>query len=209
MKFKPLIILSSITLSVCLLSTTASACTGAYFSGGYRGSTYNQSNARFYVQDSAIGGIFTANSYQSIFNWNGKSSKVKIAAVLFHTYGMPSYPDYFYITGKKYPNYSAIRAEVKPIDFNGNIGGPYINNLDWSYVSMSVNTNSSSAAFNDVTNASVAAKKVIMHEVGHVLKLEHPDCKYNAVMRQGFIGQYVANTIQSHDINNLRSKWGN
>lgn len=48
--------------------------------------------------------------------------------------------------------------------------------------------------------------KTIVHELGHALALDHPDCGSTAIMQQGYSSP-AALTIQSHDSDNLKSKW--
>lgn len=48
--------------------------------------------------------------------------------------------------------------------------------------------------------------KTFLHEVGHTLCLDHPNCGSTAIMQQGFSSP-AALTIQTHDKNNLKAKW--
>ena len=49
---------------------------------------------------------------------------------------------------------------------------------------------------------------VILHEIGHALKLEHPDMNVMSVMQSGVGGEFHRNYITLYDIYSLKSKWG-
>lgn len=62
----------------------------------------------------------------------------------------------------------------------------------------------SSGSLLDKTDAQ--QQKTVTHEIGHALALDHPDCASTAIMQQGYSSP-AALSIQSHDENNLSSKW--
>ena len=49
---------------------------------------------------------------------------------------------------------------------------------------------------------------VIIHEIGHALKLDHPDMNVLSIMQSGVGGEYHSNCITVYDIYSLKSKWG-
>lgn len=92
---------------------------------------------------------------------------------------------------------------------------------DWSYVQIQMNIDES--AFIGASDPYRAAKKTFIHEIGHALKLKHPE--YNStlelhnwgggyplsVMNQGFPGAKggaTYETVRYHDEINLKAKWG-
>jgi len=54
----------------------------------------------------------------------------------------------------------------------------------------------------------VEKEGVIIHEIGHALKLDHPDMNVLSVMQSGVGGEYHSNYITVYDIYSLKSKWG-
>ena len=54
----------------------------------------------------------------------------------------------------------------------------------------------------------VGKEGVVIHEIGHALKLDHPDKNVLSVMQSGVGGEYHSNYITVYDIYSLKSKWG-
>jgi predicted Zn-dependent protease len=53
--------------------------------------------------------------------------------------------------------------------------------------------------------------RILMHELGHTLGLQHPSlsCNEQALMHQSSRGSIAAYYIMTHDIDNLRTRHGN
>lgn len=130
-----------------------------------------------------------------------------------YTPGMPTY-GFFPVYGKDYGD--IILGETVPLDASGNP----VNFTD-NWYSVKIYMNTSTSAFSEASNATLAAKKTFIHEVGHALKLRHPaqnkllsghsyrNGKPQAVMNQDFPnGKETASTVANHDRENLKAKWG-
>ncbi len=206
--------LLSIILILSIWTNDVFAHTGDYFTGTYTADAVcNQNYLKFRVEQTAQTSLLTSTVYQSALNWSGISSNVGVGIAIYQS-GMSSVGFYFVI-GRVYDD--GTLGETVPRDANGNItSNP---NCNWKAVTIYMNT--SASAFSGASNPTVAAQKTFVHEVGHALKLAHPvqnnsllNHSYNglprAIMNSGYPdSEAVSSSITSHDIVNLRSKWGN
>lgn len=207
--------ISVILLSTLVLSSVSSFTVSAhnldYFGGVYTNSS-TISNMKYKVESSAITTTLTSSVYYSAYAWDDISSTVGSIGIAISVPGMPS-TGFFGVLGQAY--YDGTLGETIPRDSNGNIVGA---NNNWTSVSIYMNT--ASNAFSGAEDATEAAKKTFMHEVGHTLKLCHPANNSSAsghyysgypraIMNQGFPNNTnVASAITAHDQENLRAKWG-
>lgn len=146
------------------------------------------------------------------FDWGNISSNVSIGIAIISP-GMPSL-GFYSVIGKVYTD--GTLGETVPYDSNGNI-----TTLTGNFGKVTIYMNTNSNAFSGASNPTTAATKTFIHEVGHALKLAHPlnDSSVSnhiygglpcAVMNQGYPNSTsVASTVASHDIDNLKAKWGN
>jgi hypothetical protein len=182
---------------------------------------YDNTNLRFNIQESALNNFINLGMYTitrtSSSGWNGISSRVNIADVNMN------------LTGAN--RVQVIGEDIEPLPLGGglfdltygfitmlpvpgtNLHLP-IEDRRWLMVGVTINTNRETWDFNNLPLRADRIRKTIIHEFGHVLKLAHPTCSSNSVMHQGppRIGGGAANispTVDTHDRNNLRAKWGN
>lgn len=215
---KRIISLAVALMCLTLMATTAQAHTGDYFGGKYVGGSINLKNLTLRVSSSARTALLTEEVYKSAYNWNNISSNIKISNIIMETPGMPSTSSTVMVYGADSGFLGDAAAGTLPYDKNGNSTSLW--DSDWSYAEIYLNTDV--AAYDGVDNLTLAAKKTFMHEVGHVLKLDHPlqnstyeghvyDGRPYAVMNQGAPfakGGAVAPEVAQHDKNNLIAKWG-
>lgn len=210
-------------LFITLLATTAQAHTGDYLSGGYI--TNKQNNLQFLIADSAQTSLLNEDVYEnSATGWNSVGANIHVSVVMRKP-GMPTSGDFMYVYGDY--NGTVIDEDEFGItclfDSNGN---PVSIGSNWAKVIIYMNT---SGIFGEASNPTEAARKTFIHEVGHALKLNHPDISIRhtghnipyrdtigdtyylpvAVMNQGFPdGIAIASNISQHDKDNLIAKWG-
>lgn len=191
------------------------AHTSDYLSGTYTSTAQcNQSNLKLRIDPSAQNSFLTSSVYNSGYAWNDISSGVKISNILIATSGTPYISGYYYVYGATYSD--GTLGEVLAYN-NGNVVGASDN---WGSIAIQMNTNSNAFSSSNVS-ISTAASKTFIHEVGHALKLGHPEIApsytghiYNghpvAIMNQGIPnGVEIATSVQQHDKDNLKAKWGN
>lgn len=220
---KALSVILTFILSVIVMQTEPEAHVGDYFSGGYSSSAPSQpSYMQFMYSSSSTGGYYTSAVFSCISDWNSLSSNVTVS-LTFRAPGMPST-----ITNQFYQIYNETMTNMYsftfgllafgrtyPIEYPGSTNEASTDS-DWYRVTVFINTAS------PYIDSTVKAKKVLLHEIGHCLKLSHPindtslhGTTYNglpyAIMNQGIpqSGSCVAPSIQDHDSDNLRGKWGN
>ncbi len=188
---------------------TAHAHTGEYHAGGYYDD--KQANLKFLIMDSALTSILTMDVYNSATSWNGISDNVYVVSVVKHVYGMPT-SGFNCVYGQAYTD-----GTLGTTTFYGVNGNAVSANATWN--SVMITMNSDAFVFALAPNATNAAKKTFTHEVGHALKLKHPEngsfsghtqlgYPY-AVMNQGLYGteSYLSMVPSIHDKSNLIDKW--
>ncbi|MBR5368028.1 MAG: hypothetical protein IK138_01965 [Lachnospiraceae bacterium] len=202
-----------IVFTICITNSNKVLAHNLDYWSGYYSGVYNQHNIKFRIEPSALTSILTQSVYYSAFSWNGISNGVGSVGIATYAPGLP-YEGYFPVCG--YVWYDGTLGETVPRDAEGDIVGEL---LDWDSVCIRMNTNSS--CYGTYTERTRNAKKTFIHEVGHALKLSHPDINeylsghiYSgrpyAVMNQGLCGNgsYVASSVELHDRQNLIAKWG-
>jgi len=202
-----------------LISSSASAHTGDVFGGTYIGKT--QADFVLRINSSAQNDVFTySDVYRYGCDWNTYSDNVRLGLVMAGP-GVPTISNQLNVDGADLGESSGgfILGHTIPYDADGNQCGA---NDNWSICRIEMNT--SDVAMNyyrSLENGIAAARKVFVHEVGHVLKLSHPksDSSYSghyysgfpyAIMNQGSPGTnpYNSGTITNHDKSCLIAKWG-
>lgn len=199
-------------LAAVMLTNTASAHSYDYLGGKYIG----LNGAKRVV-------IITPSAYTELLNpfdvylhgesWNNISSNVKIM-VLVESKGMPAYDNATRVVGSW--DLGGATGETKFYDKNGN---PVGINSDCAYSEITMNTHPDT--YSVVGKKITSARKTFIHEIGHVLKLDHPkqsslleghdiDGRPYAVMNQGLYYVYpdVSTTVTEHDKACLKAKWG-
>ena len=204
-------LLLSMVVAFSAQALTVHAHNSDYFSGTYT-SSLKIRDMNFRIESSAITSLLTSEVYYSAYAWDNVSSHVGTIGIAIAALGMPS-TGFFIVTGE--PNNDGTLGETIPRRSDGSIANE---NENWASVSIVMNTKSD--AFSGASNPTAAAKKTFIHEVGHTLKLAHPQKGYSisghsynglprAVMNQGFPNSTtVASTVVSHDRTNLIAKWG-
>ncbi|MBQ7131127.1 MAG: hypothetical protein IJO29_01010 [Oscillospiraceae bacterium] len=214
MKFKRILsVIISLSVAVSALTFNTSAHTGDYFSGTYLStSPCNQSSLGFVVYSSAQTTLLNYNDvYSKAFAWDGITDNVNIRIAMYSS-GMPT-STFYGVIGKDLGTETLGR-----ITAYSSSGATVSIDSYWHSVSITMNT---SDVFNNSSYPTQSAAKTFMHEVGHALKLAHPeqdssltghtyeDGRPLAIMNQGFVEEtYVPTTIATHDRQNLIAKWG-
>lgn len=207
------------------VTSTASAHPNDYFQGKYIGKT--GANIVLYVLYTAQTELLTKeNVYNYATNWNNISSNVKVSVeyqngIILKTDGKCP------VVGMKFDD--STFGCTNPFDSSGNLLDTTKGfNSNWSYVRIDMNVDPS--VFIDIKNGPITPSKVItnarktfLHEVGHALKLTHPEqnaalsghtVSYGrpyAIMNQGYVrssSEAVAPDIAYHDKSCLKTKWG-
>lgn len=199
--------------TACIVSCTfmsTSAHDADYYSGTYTNSAYPD-YIKFRVETSAQNSVLTRDVYESIFDWNDISSNVEVGLAMAVP-GMPT-TGFFGIHGRTYTDGTFGETIVYKSDGTmvSNLSGV---NSNWSSATIYVNT-----SYYTSSSKTASAKKTIVHEVGHVLKLAHPTVNSSlrehthngkpcAVMNQGLPnGTSIPYTVADHDRTNLKAKW--
>lgn len=205
-------------LTAVMLTSTASAHPYDYWQGKYIG----KSNAEilFRIDTSAQTDLLTwAGVYQYGYDWNNISSKVKVSLALAGP-GTPSIYGAMSVMGQSFED--GTLGRTIPYDSNANImikGNEYDVDSNWASVRIYMNTNPN--AFDCYVSSTISAKKTFIHEIGHALKLKHPD-RYeeghnyysgypHAVMNPkppDYRNLQSAKEITDHDKSCLIAKWG-
>lgn len=203
----------AIVVSIVYMAMSASAHNADYHNGVYTG-IFNQYNMKFRIESSAITSLLTPSVYYSGYNWSSISSNVGNIGIAIAVPGMPT-TGFVLVRGENLSN--GVFGETLPRDSSGNIVG-----MDANWYSVSINMNYNASAYSGMSNPTAFAKRTFMHEVGHCLKLAHPQFGYGitghnimgypkAVMTSGLLSSsypYVSANIEEHDKNNLKAKWG-
>lgn len=232
MKIKIKRCIASVLAGVCcmnLISSSASAHDGDVFAGSYIGKTKAEFVLR--INSSARNEVLTfSDVYQYGTEWNGISSNVDLKVVNAGG-GMPTIANQLNVDGAYLMDTSTgfVAGRTIPYDENGircdYSGGE---NLNWLFSKIEMSISAGPMAYYRYLEANREyAKKSFVHEVGHCLKLKHPDYvgthpghNYNgadggkyplAIMNQGpsTSAYYVSSTITDHDKSCLTAKWGN
>lgn len=185
-----------------------------FWSGAYASNaTCQPQNMRFRITTSAQTSMLNSSVYNSGYDWNDISSSVHISNILMEIPGMPYISGFYYVYGRSFSATNEDGTVGQTVMYsNGSVADV---NSDWQTVSIFMNTD------NVFPNAT-AAKKAFTHEIGHTLKLSHPEWSVYAhgttyggypvsIMNQGLANSspYVSATIKDHDKANLKQKWGN
>lgn len=185
------IILSTIILCSGFMSNQCFADTDDYCSGTWSDPT----NIRVQWFNSAY-------TYCSAFTscpnwWNGISNNLKITTIRSNTDDDAGYEIRIYGS-------SIISSAATTQNYVKVLGVPIPTwSGSWAYSIVTINTTEFSSASTSLK------KKIIVHEVGHSLGLDHPapdssHTSINAIMKQGDNGYY---TIQTHDMDNIKAKY--
>lgn len=122
----------------------------------------------FRVDGTALTSLLTYNNvYKYGTDWNYITTSVHVD-ILNYSPGMPSVSGHMMISGKTFDDDTL--GEL--ISYNA-AGEPVGENSDWKYVAIHMNTDPD--AFAGADDQVKAARKTFLHEVGHALKLSHPE----------------------------------
>lgn len=212
-------------LAAVTVTSTASAHPYDYWQGEYLNK--GNANIELYVLYTAQTELLTKeNVYDYATNWNNISSNVSVS-VEYQNTGLPNSNGKWIVTGREFNNTNLGRTN--PYDASGNLMDTTEGvNSDWSYVRIDINVDP--GAFADIHNGLITpsklitnARKTFLHEVGHALKLSHPEQnsalsghtvssgRPYAIMNMGYVrssSDAVAPDIAYHDKICLRTKWG-
>lgn len=198
------------------------AHSGDVFKGKYL--TDIQKNMKIRVTQSAQTSFFNSYVYNGALDWNDISSNVRVS-VIMEMPGMPSITDSINVYGDDGEFGDYYMGKVRIYDKNGVETDDDDSDLLYSKIIM----NTDSIAYNELpaSQRSDGARMCFIHEVGHVLRLAHPDDGGSAighhyanllpyaVMNTGLPvnrsdGKYdqVAWSVADHDKLCLRGKWG-
>ena len=195
-------VLAVLFLIVSMMCVESSfACSKAYYGWTWAdnknasGLTVKMCSSEFYNNLSASNSIFT---------WNGISSKVKISSY-------------------SYSGDSSNTADIniRSANLTGTTIGVthiYKKNVLGGYTEVSISSSNAKIAQARIelspsllsANSSTQRYKTVIHEIGHALALMHPvliNCTNRAVLQQSSTS-YSATTIVQHDRTNLIAKWG-
>lgn len=196
-------------------ATSVYAHTGDVLGGTY---LYNsQKDLQLRITQSAQTSLMNSTVYNSALAWNNISSNVHVS-VIMETPGMPTIAGTMNVYGS---NDLADGVLGRTVPYNSS-GSEVSANSNWSYVVILINTTTSFYNTLNSSSATNAAKMNFIHEVGHALKLSHPEknTSYSghnkgglpyAVMNQGYpSASYpaVSSTVEDHDKSCLKAKWG-
>lgn len=168
------------------------------------------------------------NVYDYATNWNNISNNVKVS-IEYQNSVVPYINNKWPVIGMKYSD-TTLGCTI-PYDASGNLIDVNVDenlDLDWAYVRIEMKVEPS--AFYDIHNGLLSSNKLItnarktfLHEVGHALKLKHPERNAKlsghtvsngrpyAIMNQGYVrssSDAVAPDIAYHDKICLKTKWG-
>lgn len=184
-------------------------------------------NVILLIKNSAQTSYLTGDAvYKYGTNWNDRENcKVRVS-VVYEAPGMPSLAGSIAVTGTEFVDQTL--GNTIPYDVNGKpLSTDDGFNLDWKYVHIEMNTDpwaySKGSTSLNTSQITTNARKTFLHEVGHALKLKHPNQNTlhadhyigglpYAIMNQGYVGSKsgaVAADITSHDRYCLIGKWGN
>lgn len=208
-----------------------------FWSGTYNSGIYNGVAHIKIVLDSSItnSDLYGSNDFSAVKQWNGITDNVVI-------YGPNDEPPTgitpFYVTFKASTSLEEMTGATVPNGFDYS----YWNNLaadetdsilnsDWNSVTVYLDDRETSYSTNDTALLNIYINKTIAHEMGHVLKLAHPDQDTYLHLYSGSRGSYISvfsvysimNTAspadtnssrpltaakpQMHDMINLENKW--
>jgi len=200
---------------------------------------HNPANLLFYIQPSAITGVLTLANYQATMtqqnSWNGHTNRVFVASIV------PTFPgpNHFHVDVVGINNLDALgmimhRCLSTNVLMDMALFGAHNH---WGRVEIHMNRTQSvwTEPAGSLTNNQIRDRviSVFRHEVGHVLKLQHPQASNSStqisghtileiapgpvvgyfplsVMNQGVPDIYNHATVgvSQHDIQNLRARWG-
>ncbi len=191
---------------------------GDIFLNGYVND--NQELLKLYVDSSALSNGYTMAIYRRVLEWNDISTGVEVSVIEYHT-GM-SDAGFFYIRGANISRADGTKPLGETISYAYNSQGVFTicsPDAEWKEIVIKINTDTT--VFDNCTDSAQMRGKIVIHEVGHALKLAHPEQGNNiighiipggyafAVMNQGdIVNQEVASEIVDHDRENLIYKWG-
>lgn len=200
-----------------MLTSTASAHPLDYYAGKYIGK--NGAEILLRIEPSAQTDLLDwAGVYQYGYDWNNISSNVNVSLV-YASVNTPTTYGAMSVCGFD-PADDRDLGGTLAFDSNGIPTDDFT--VNWSKVTIYINTSREAFVNGYCRNPQEAAKKTFLHEIGHALKLKHPfisnglgghtiDGRPTAVMNQGYPGEYydaVSPTITAHDISCLKAKWG-
>lgn len=219
-------VIAAVLAGICcmnLIAGSASAHDEDIYGGSYIGKTKADFVLR--INSSARTDILTySDVYQHGYDWNNISGNVQLGVAVAGG-GMPSIADQINVNGCDLLSSNAQKTYGRSIyyDKNWNECGP---SADCYAAKIEMNT--SENVYSNLDNLSdkqAMAKKVFVHEVGHILKLRHPwqSSKYEvysghdyggypyAIMNMGDLWDEPcsADEITEHDKSCLIKKWGN
>lgn len=208
--------LLSLILILFPISTYAApaAPTVSYYGAGNYSSTAPvkpTTGLKFHVGYNAIntyGSVFTA-----AFDWNKNYSYCDVHISTINQWPATKRPEYFLIEAHELEPY------IQGSTYYYNLQGTLLNDsmqypMDYSFIyrcSIAINKNRNEFNINGVFSTKYL-KKVIRHEVGHVLLLKHPSTPYVAsVMHQNppRDNTQYSDVVTSTDIGNIEYLWYN
>ena len=173
---------------------------------------YNVSNRKAYINinGSYLNTIYASYYSDAISAWPNASGRVSITNVSFSISNVDMATASEYYWNNRFGGYLECR-EYMGITDNKSTDGYVINSNNVQNCSKIVNySNILLTPYTSDYDDSGHMKKVMVHEIGHVLGLGHPNTNYDvtneaSVMRQGTYDGYY--TPRSHDINDLNNKY--
>lgn len=192
MKKKILTILISASLLVASSMCTVLADNNDFCSG------YWPSSQSLTIAIHPSGNPFQSYVKNNYSQWNGISNNLKfircdLTGPYFNSGNINIY-------GENLP--SAYGEALNWVEVYGGYNQP-----SWSgkWVTSTINLDTTSGSAGLLSKSENFKKKVVIHELGHSLGLDHPDHSYyNAIMHDGDNGYY---TVQAHDKDNINAKY--
>lgn len=169
------------------------------------GWTWKSSTTSLRIQIFSSASSFQSKISDNFFAWNGIDSNVKIASCTYRS----DDDDLKYEIQFKGSQLTGTTMATTGIYTRGFLGIGWSLKNFWTFTGevekaiITLDTRSSDGLLSQSNSRQV---KTIIHELGHTLALDHPDCGSTAIMQQGYTLPAALN-IQTHDRDNLRAKW--
>ena len=193
-KFYGIVIL--LTLICFLMPISSYADNNDYWANGYAYDDSSQLSIQLFssaYQDfsSTVGNNFAA--------WNGYDSNLYIESYVYHSNDTQENKPIRVIGGSIPGYYGMTQAYKKILLFWVTASG----DETWGYNQITLGTNSGGLSSQD----SNMKKRVFIHEVGHTIKLTHPDPVETSAIMRSDVANSTLLSPQAHDTDNLKAKW--